>query len=224
MGAFSYKGKSYDVDDQGFLQDYDKWDEDFADGIAAEAKVNDGLSENHWRVISFIRNEFAKTGECPLVYSTCRANGISPKQLKSLFPAGYTRGACRLAGISYRDRFMDYYGEDVPAGKGKARAGAPTGRTDKVYRVDAFGFLVDSSEWDEDFANNKAREMKLPGGLNERRHEIVQYLRRTHGKTEIVPSVSECCETLGIELDEMERLFPDGYVRGAVKIAGLSMR
>jgi len=224
VGAVSYNGKSYDLDDQGFLQDYDKWDEDFAVGIAPEAKVENGLGDDHWSVIRFIRNEFEQSGECPLVYSTCRANGISPQELKSLFPAGYTRGACRLAGISYRDRFMDYYGETLPGRKAKTGTAAPAGTTDKVYRVDAFGFLVDPSEWDEDFAHNKAREMKLPGGLNDRRHEIVQYLRRAHGKTETVPSVSECCETLGIELDEMERLFPDGYVRGAVKIAGLSMR
>ena len=224
MAAFSYMGKSYEIDDQGFLQSYDLWDEDFAEGMAPEAKVIDRLGEDHWRIIRFIRNEFEQSGECPLVYSTCRANGMSPQELKSLFPAGYTRGACRLAGISYRDRFMDYYGETLTQGKGKVRVGAPMGSTDKVYRVDMFGFLVDPSEWDEDFAHNKAREMKLPGGLNDRRHEIVQYLRGTHAKTQIVPSVSECCEMLGIELDEMEQLFPDGYVRGAVKIAGLSMR
>ena len=192
--------------------------------MAPEAKIEDGLGDDHWRVIRFIRSELEQSGECPLVYTTCRANGISPKQLKSLFPVGYTKGACRLAGISYRDRLMDYYGETVTEQKAELGTAAPTRHTDKVYRVDAFGFLVDPSEWDEDFAHNKAHEMKLPGGLNGRRHEIVQYLRRTHAKTEVVPSVSECCESLGIELDEMERLFPDGYVRGAVKIAGLSMR
>jgi tRNA 2-thiouridine synthesizing protein E len=223
VGAFSYKDKSYEIDDQGFLQDYEKWDEGFAEGMAQEAKVKDGMTDDHWRVIHFIRSKFEKNGECPIVYTTCRANNISPKELKALFPAGYTRGACRLAGISYRDRFMDYYGETMP-GRKVLPAAVPSGKTDKVYRVDMFGFLVDPEEWDEDFAHNKARELKLAGGLNERRHEIVQYLRRTHTATHVVPSVSECCETLGIELEEMEQLFPDGYVRGAVKIAGLSMR
>ncbi|UCD22970.1 MAG: TusE/DsrC/DsvC family sulfur relay protein [Gemmatimonadota bacterium] len=223
MGTFTYKDKAYEVDDRGFLQNYEKWDEDYAEGMAPEAKVQNGLGENHWQVIRFIRSEFEKNGECPIVYSTCRANNISPRELKALFPAGYTRGACRLAGISYRDRFMDYYGETGKARKATTGGALPAG-TDKVYRVDAFGFLVDPDEWDEDFAHNKAREMKLVGGLNERRHEIVQYIRRAHAKSHVVPSVSECCETLGIELDEMERLFPDGYVRGAVKIAGLSMR
>ena len=96
--------------------------------------------------------------------------------------------------------------------------------TDKVYRVNAFGFLVDATEWDEDFATNKAREMKMSGGLSERHFEIIQFLRRSHAMGQVVPSVSECCDALGIELDELERLFPDGYVRGALKIAGLCLQ
>lgn len=40
----------------------------------------------------------------------------------------------------------------------------------------------------------------------------------------IVPTVYETCETFGIEIEELEQLFPDGYHRGAVKIAGLRVR
>jgi tRNA 2-thiouridine synthesizing protein E len=220
MSKFTHKGRSYEVDDRGFLLDYHEWDGGFAEGMAPSAKVHDGLTEQHWRVIRFIRNEFEQAGECPLVFSTCRGTGLSPSELKSLFPAGYTRGACRLAGLAYRDRFTDYYGEAaIPRGRRKAKAPAP--QPDKIYRVNAFGFLVDASEWDEDFASNKAREMKMPGGLSERHNEVIQFLRRSHAMGQIVPSLSDCCDALGIDPDEFERLFPDGYVRGALKIAGL---
>jgi tRNA 2-thiouridine synthesizing protein E len=119
---------------------------------------------------------------------------------------------------------MDYFGENLSRVQSDVEAGTSHSSVNKTYRVDAFGFLVDPSEWDEEYAENKAREMKIPGGLTGRHKELIQYLRRTHSKTETVPSVSECLEELGITMEEIERLFPDGYVRGAVKIAGLSMR
>ena len=221
MGIFSYNNKDYDVDTSGFLADQTQWDEGFAEGMALEMNIDGGLTDSHWKVIRFIRSEFEKSGECPLVFSTCRASGVSPKDLKSLFPAGYTKGACRLAGLSYRDRFMDYYGENLSRRKVRSRAATPSADTHKVYRVDAFGFLVDPSEWDEEFAVNKAREMKMPGGLSETHEQVIQYLRRTNASQEAVPSVSECCDALGMGMEEIERLFPDGYVRGALKIAGL---
>jgi tRNA 2-thiouridine synthesizing protein E len=34
----------------------------------------------------------------------------------------------------------------------------------------------------------------------------------------------ETCEANSIEIDEFATLFPDGYHRGAVKIAGLRLR
>ena len=152
------------------------------------------------------------------------ALGLSPRELKSLFPAGYTKGACRLAGITFRDRFMDYYGENLFRRVREVPPEPAPAMPDKEYRVDAFGFLIDPSEWDEDFAENKAHEMKVPGGLSERHQEILLAIRRLFSETGTVPSVSEACEALSMEMDEMERLFPDGYVRGAVKIAGLSMK
>jgi tRNA 2-thiouridine synthesizing protein E len=66
--------------------------------------------------------------------------------------------------------------------------------------------------------------MKIPGGLSRRHQEIVLAIRRMFFETGTVPSVSEACEALSMEMDELEDRFPDGYVRGAVKIAGLSMK
>jgi len=221
MEMFTYENKSYHIDAQGFLTEYGEWDRAFAEGMAPQVKILGKLTEQHWNVIEFIRDEYERSGECPLVFTTCRSNGLSTRDFKALFPAGYLRGACRLAGITYRDRFLDFYGEArVLTGK-RLPQNTHSRMRDKVYRVDAFGFLVDPFEWDEEFAINKAREMKIPGGLSDRHHEIIQFLRRSFEKTGAVPTVIECCETIGIELEDLERLFPDGYDREAVKIAGL---
>jgi tRNA 2-thiouridine synthesizing protein E len=91
----------------------------------------------------------------------------------------------------------------------------------KVYRVDAYGFLVDPSEWDEDFAINKSEELKMPKGLTNEHWRIVRFLRGRFEQTGSVPTVYETCADNGIEIEDLERLFPDGYHRGAVKISGL---
>jgi tRNA 2-thiouridine synthesizing protein E len=57
------------------------------------------LTEKHWQVIRFLRDEFAKTGKVPTVFDTCSRNQIEIDELERLFPDGYHRGAVKLAGL-----------------------------------------------------------------------------------------------------------------------------
>jgi tRNA 2-thiouridine synthesizing protein E len=67
--------------------------------------------------------------------------------------------------------------------------------------------------------------MKIPGGkLIERQWQLIRYLRQHYAEKKKVPTVYETCEAIGMELDVLESLFPDGYHRGLVKIAGLRVR
>jgi hypothetical protein len=53
---------------------------------------------------------YKKTGKCPLVYETARMNRLHLEELKKLFPAGYLRGACKLAGITHQEGYMEQSG------------------------------------------------------------------------------------------------------------------
>jgi tRNA 2-thiouridine synthesizing protein E len=217
--------KTYGTDSQGFLRNPMDWDEGFAATMAPRVDIPGGLTPRHWEVIRFIREEYRQSGECPLVFTTCRAVRLSLREMEALFPTGYLRGACRLAGVTYRDRFVDYFGEKAAAQA--LRGELPPGSTAlpvKTYRVDVLGFLVDPAEWDEDFAVHKAREMKMPAGLTSEHMEILRCLRDRFQASGVVPTVLDCCRANGLELEELERLFPDGYHRGAVKLAGLCVR
>ena len=215
MATFTYNDKTYDVDEQKFLIKRDEWDKDFAIGMALELNMTGGLSTNHWKVINFIRNTFDETGETPLVYQVCKACGLTSKTLKKLFPTGYLRGACLLAGLSYQDRLINYYGEAAP----KAPAATVKETPVKTYRIDVIGFLVDPNEWDEVYAWHRAQEMHIR--LNDAHWRIIHSMRESYKATGMVPTIFEVCEKNGIELIEMENLFPLGYHRGAHKIAGL---
>ena len=219
MGTFSHKGKSYDVDANDFLLDYDQWDENFVEGMAGKLGMPQKLTREQWDVLRSIREAFENNGRCPIVYETCRMNGLRLPELKRLFPAGYLRGACKLAGITYKEgylgqSYMPQTADDLNVISVK-----------KSYQVDARGFLVNPDDWDEYYAVYRAFDMKIPGGkLSERHWQIINFLRERFEKTGAVPTVYETCEANDIELDALEELFPDGYHRGAVKIAGLRVR
>jgi tRNA 2-thiouridine synthesizing protein E len=218
MESIEFNGKTYDVDSEGFLIDANQWSEDFANGLAHDLGIPDGLSGKHWEIIKYIRKSIAAKGKCPLVYETCRMNGLPLREFRILFPTGYLRGACKLAGITYKEA---YIAQTWLLSSTEDPAPLPSGKT---YRVDARGFLVDPEEWDEVFALHKAYELKMPEKLTAMHFQIIRYLRESYLKTGSVPTIYNTCEANHIEIEELERLFPDGYHRGAVKIAGLRVR
>jgi len=219
MATLNYKGKTFEVDEHDFLLDFAAWSSEFAEGTAQKLKMTGSLTTEHWDVIYFIRNTYLESGVCPLVYEACRSNGLLINELKNLFPTGYLRGACKLAGITYREGYISQSilpmsAEDLNIITVK-----------KTYRVDVRGFLVDPGDWDEYYAAHRAYDMKIPGGkLTDRHWGIIHFLRDWVEKNHDVPTVYQVCEENGMALEELEALFPDGYHRGAIKIAGLRVR
>lgn len=100
QGPFSL---AYPVDGCGFLLDPADWNEDFARACGLNADGSGELTPIHWKVIQFIRGWFEGHGTCPPVVRVGRATGLRLGDLEKLFPDGYVYGACRLAGLGYRD-------------------------------------------------------------------------------------------------------------------------
>jgi tRNA 2-thiouridine synthesizing protein E len=217
MDKLTYKDKVYDTDSYGFLLDPAQWDENFAEGMAIGARIVGKLTTEHLAIINFIRESYEENASCPTVYQTCKAMNLGINELNRLFPTGYLRGACKLAGVTYKD---------VPPPEPIAPDG-PLEKTlyidGKGYYVDSHGFLINPDEWDEQFAEYLAA--KTPNiQLTDKHWRIIKYLRQSYTKNRAVPTIYEVCEANKIGLAELEALFPDGYHRGAVKIAGLRVR
>jgi tRNA 2-thiouridine synthesizing protein E len=219
MGTFTFKGKSYEIDDDNILLDFDSWDENFAVGMSANIGIKGGLSKEHCDIINFIRNTYKETGRVPLVYETAIAQGLDVREGKHLFPSGYLRGACVLSGVSYKEGYVR------PAYLPQAAREIDINAVEKTYVVDIRGFLMDPGEWNQFFAIYRAYDCKIPGGrLTERHWQIINYLREQYARTKNVPNIWETCDTNNLSIKELEVLFPDGYHRGAVKLAGLRVR
>jgi len=209
--------KVYKLDRLGFLIDSADWDEGFARGIAPTLGIPDGLTDEHWSVVRFLRQSTADSGRVPLIYQTCKKLGLGLSDLQRLFPTGYLRGACKVAGISYRDSSFN----EPRATKDEATS-APAFEG-KSYPVTAQGFLQNPIYWDEHFAAAKAEELGCGQPLTEEHWKVIRFLRDSHDKTHKIPTVFETCASCGIDIEDLERLFPTGYHRGAVKIAGLRL-
>ncbi len=218
MQTLERKNKTYLLDDDGFLVNPEQWDEDFAEGMAPALGIMDGLTPSHWDVLRFIRATYLETGSCPIVHKTCRVHKLSFKDLQRLFPSGYQRGACKLAGVSFMAE-----GVSTPFYPTPETLTGPIPLDKRVYRVNVQGFLIDPNEWDEEYAVFKARELQMADPLGEKHWQIIRHMRSEYEKNDEIPTVYATCEAVGIDIDELAELFPSGYHRGAVKIAGLNL-
>ena len=104
MPTLEFEGKSYEVDEEGYLQDWQIWNE----GLANEMAKQDGLdlTEAHWDVIRFLRTYFEKYQIAPMIKILTKEIGkkMGPekgntKNLYELYPAGPAKQACRYAGL-----------------------------------------------------------------------------------------------------------------------------
>jgi dissimilatory sulfite reductase related protein len=86
------------LDEEGFLSRAELWNREMARALA-ESEVPDGLSEDHWKVINYLREYYEDCSSVPPPKMLCRRTGLSYGQIRELFPSGLTKGACRIAGI-----------------------------------------------------------------------------------------------------------------------------
>jgi tRNA 2-thiouridine synthesizing protein E len=91
-------GVTVDRNDEGFFTDPDQWNEAMAPELAAAEGI-DTLTEDHWRVIRFMRAEYAEKGTGPTVRLLGKTSGVSVKELYQLFPKGPAKVAAKIAGI-----------------------------------------------------------------------------------------------------------------------------
>ncbi|HNR68764.1 MAG TPA: TusE/DsrC/DsvC family sulfur relay protein [bacterium] len=91
-------GKQVQVDEDGFLVNPNDWTREIAQALAAEQGIG-VLTEAHWRVIEFMRADFAEKGAVPTIRRLSKVGGIETKELYELFPNGPAKKAARIAGL-----------------------------------------------------------------------------------------------------------------------------
>jgi TusE/DsrC/DsvC family sulfur relay protein len=103
MPYIELDGTRLEVNEEGFLASPREWNETAAVILAKAEEGLEGLTEEHWAVIRFIRAHWLETGMAPMVRKVCQASGFPLRRIYELFPSGPAKGACKLAGLPKPD-------------------------------------------------------------------------------------------------------------------------
>lgn len=99
MATTVYGGVEFELDEDGFIQEPEKWSKEVAEGIA-KAVGSYPLTDDHWKVINYLREYYEEFETAPPVRTMLKETGHDLKYIYQLFPAGPGRGACKIAGLS----------------------------------------------------------------------------------------------------------------------------
>lgn len=96
--------------------------------------------------------------------------------------------------------------------------------TGEHFTVDGHGYLTDPGDWTESYAEYMAREEGI--ALTDRHWELIRWIRAEEAEHGIMPDARFAMKLLGdgnkqAGREELFRLFPYGYVKQAIKIAGM---
>lgn len=98
MGSIMVDGKEILLDEDGFMANPEEWNELIARALATTEEVED-LSEEHWKVVNYIRDYYLKFGVAPMIRKLCKDTGVDLRRMYELFPSGPAKGACKIAGL-----------------------------------------------------------------------------------------------------------------------------
>ncbi len=104
MPMVEVAGKSIEVDEEGYLTNLADWNQEVADYLAKEEKVD--MTDAHWEVVNFLREYYDEYQIAPAVRVLTKAiakklgaDKGNNKYLYELFPYGPAKQACKIAGL-----------------------------------------------------------------------------------------------------------------------------
>jgi TusE/DsrC/DsvC family sulfur relay protein len=91
-----------EIDEEGYLIDPLSWNEAIADQFAQQENIQ--LNADHWDAIRFMRQYYAEHQVAPDVrhvmkHLSERLGPASRNAIFELFPYGYVKQACKIAGM-----------------------------------------------------------------------------------------------------------------------------
>ena len=98
MPTVTLGGKSIEVDEDGFIQQPEQWDENVAADLAKTEGVEQ-MGPDHWKLVNYIRDYYQKFGIAPMVRKLCKETDTKLARIFELFPSGPAQGACKVAGL-----------------------------------------------------------------------------------------------------------------------------
>ncbi len=112
--ALEVNGKMLETDGNGNLVDPTAWDEDVARALAAADDTMGELTQEHWDVITYRRDQYFNNNNQPMERAINKDMGkiwgkkVSSKDLYQLFPGAPSKQGNRIAGLPFVARKGGY--------------------------------------------------------------------------------------------------------------------
>jgi TusE/DsrC/DsvC family sulfur relay protein len=97
MPLLGMDGKDVELNDEGFMGHPQEWCEEVARAFALLENITE-LTEDHWKVIYYLRDYYQHFRIAPMIRNLCKDTGLQLREIEKLFPSGPAKGAC-LAGL-----------------------------------------------------------------------------------------------------------------------------
>ena len=97
MPVTTLNGREVHVNDEGFLTEYDEWDEELATVLATNIGID--LTEDHWKVIRFLRDDYRTQGDTATTRRVQAVGGVPVKEQFALFPKKPAKKMAYIAGL-----------------------------------------------------------------------------------------------------------------------------
>jgi tRNA 2-thiouridine synthesizing protein E len=97
MSTATIADRQVHLDDEGFLTEYDDWNEDVAVALASNIGIE--LTLAHWKVINFLRADYQQKGETATTRRVQTVGGVPVKEQFALFPKKPGKKMAYIAGL-----------------------------------------------------------------------------------------------------------------------------
>ena len=97
MPMATIAGHEVQINDEGFLTEYDEWSEAIASELAANVGIE--MTDDHWALIKWLREDFKEKGETATTRRVQTVGGFPTKQQFALFPKKPAKKMAYIAGL-----------------------------------------------------------------------------------------------------------------------------
>ena len=97
-GEDDVSGKQVKLDEDAFMQNPEICNDEVAGWKAKNLLDIPAMSEDHWKLVHYLRNYWETYGVCPPIKMVTKQSGMTLEHIYELFADGPAHGACKVAG------------------------------------------------------------------------------------------------------------------------------
>ena len=90
MAEVQFKGKTFEVDEDGFLLHFEEWCPEWLEYVKESEGIKE-LTPDHQKILDFLQDYYKKNGIAPMVRILSKNTGYKLKEVYELFPPDLAR-------------------------------------------------------------------------------------------------------------------------------------